>query len=72
MRDGIDGFVVPIRDPESITARLLQLYADRGLLKQMSDAARERAKTLDWQGYKGRIVSAVRDAVDLRGLALSD
>ena len=72
MRDGIDGFIVPIRDPESITARLLELYADRDLLKQMSDAARERAKMLDWQGYKGRIVSAVRDAISVHGHAMFD
>jgi starch synthase len=60
LRDGVDGFIVPIRDPEAITARLLQFHADRALLKQMSDSARERAGQLTWQGYQARLVSAVR------------
>jgi alpha-maltose-1-phosphate synthase len=60
LRDGIDGFIVPIRDPEAITERLLQFHADRALLKQMSDSARERAGQLTWQGYQARLVSAVR------------
>jgi len=63
LRDGVDGFIVPIRDPEAITERLLQLHNDRALLKQMSDSAREQALELDWRGYKDRIVLAVKDAL---------
>src|ERR1700733_7060702 len=36
LRDGVDGFIVPIRDSEAITERLMQLHEDRALLKQMS------------------------------------
>ena len=60
LRDGIDGFIVPIRDPEAITARLIELYQDRMLLQQMSESARERAMQLDWRGYKNRITDVVR------------
>ena len=63
MRDGVDGFIVPIRAPEAITERLLQFHADRALLKQMSDSARERAGQLTWQGYQDRLVSAVRETL---------
>jgi alpha-maltose-1-phosphate synthase len=63
LRDGIDGFIVPIRDPEAITTRLLQLYGDRKLLRQMSESARERAAQLDWAACKARTVSAVREAI---------
>ncbi len=65
LRDEIDGFIVPIRDPEAITSRLLQLYQDRALLQQMSDSARERAAQLDWQGCKVRTLAAVREALGL-------
>jgi alpha-maltose-1-phosphate synthase len=65
LRDGIDGLIVPIRDPEAITQRLLELYENRGLLKQMSDSARERAAQLTWQGYKDRAVTIVREALEL-------
>ena len=63
LRDGVDGFIVPIRDAEAITARLLQLYDDRMLLQRMSDAAREGAARLDWRGSKARTVSLVREAI---------
>ena len=65
LRDGVDGFIVPIRDPEAITQRLLELHEDRALLKQMSDSARERAAQLDWRGCKDRTVEAVRTALGL-------
>jgi starch synthase len=60
LRHGVDGFIVPIRDPEAITARLLELYHDRALLRRMSDSARERASQLDWRASQERTVSAVR------------
>jgi glycosyltransferase involved in cell wall biosynthesis len=63
LRDGIDGFIVPIRDPEAITARLMELYQDRDLLQRMSDSAREQASQLNWQGCKDRTVAAVREAL---------
>ena len=65
LRDGVDGFIVPIRDPEAIAARLFQLYQDRYLLQQMSDSAREGAVQLDWQGYKDRTLAAVREAIGM-------
>ena len=63
MRDGEHGFIVPIRDPEAIAARLLQLHQDRELLLEMSEAARTRAGELSWQAYKDRTVALVREAV---------
>jgi starch synthase len=63
LRDGVDGFIVPIRDPEAITSRLLELYKDRALLQQMSDSARERAAQLDWRACKARTVAAVRETL---------
>jgi alpha-maltose-1-phosphate synthase len=61
LRDGQDGFIVPIRDSEAIAQRLLQLHEDRQLLKQMSDSARQRAAQLHWQSYKDGTIAAVRD-----------
>jgi starch synthase len=63
LRDGVDGFIVPIRDPEAITSRLLELYQDRRLLQQMSESARERAAQLDWKACRARTVAAVREAL---------
>jgi glycosyltransferase involved in cell wall biosynthesis len=63
LRDGTDGFIVPIRDAEAIAARLLQLHDNRALLQQMSDAARERAGQLDWQGYRARTAEMVSKVI---------
>jgi len=60
LREGQDGFIVPIRDAEAIAARLLELHQDRELLQQMSESARERASQLDWKGYKDGTIAAVR------------
>lgn len=65
LRDGVDGFIVPIRDSYAITARLLEFHQDRELLRRMSDSAREQALQLDWRWCKARTVSAVREALRL-------
>lgn len=51
VRDGIEGFVVPIRDPEAIAACLERLYRDPDLRAQMGQAARARAETFSWPRY---------------------
>jgi glycosyltransferase involved in cell wall biosynthesis len=63
LRDGQDGFIVPIRDPEAIAARLLELHRDRELLRMMSESARELAGQLSWQSYQDGTVDAVREAL---------
>jgi glycosyltransferase involved in cell wall biosynthesis len=42
--EGVNGFVVPIRDPQAIADRLALLHSDRQLLHRMSRAAREIAR----------------------------
>ena len=59
VRDGIDGFFVPIRDPEAITNRLDQLYRDPSLREQMGLNAREQALRHTWQAYAQRAADAV-------------
>ena len=59
VRDGIDGFFVPIRDPEAIAARLEQLYRDPSLREQMGRNAREQALRHTWQAYAQRAADAV-------------
>ncbi|MBT5415129.1 MAG: glycosyltransferase family 4 protein [Rhodospirillaceae bacterium] len=51
VRDGVDGFVVPIRDIDAMMARIEELYRDRDLRLAMGRAARERASAFTWQRY---------------------
>lgn len=58
VRDGIEGFVVPRGDVPSLKERLLRLYHDGVLRRQMSVAARQRAEEYSWQHYHMRLVDA--------------
>ncbi|MBK8475426.1 MAG: glycosyltransferase family 4 protein [Opitutaceae bacterium] len=58
--DGVDGFIVPIRDASAIAARLDRLYRDRDLLGAMGEAARARAAQFTWTNYEQQLAERVR------------
>ena len=60
VRDGIEGFIVPIRDAPSIVEALSKLASDHALLKSMSEAAVTRAAEFRWEQYSRRLLSAIR------------
>jgi len=60
VRDGVEGFIVPIRDHQAIAARLEQLAMNPGLLRDMCQRASERAKEYTWERYGERLVSVIR------------
>lgn len=59
VRDGIEGFIIPIRDTLSISARLQLLIDDRQLLFSMSQNSLRRAIELSWPQYEHLISSIV-------------
>lgn len=59
LTEGQDGFIVPIRDPQAIAAKLELLHRDRGRLAAMSEAAHKKAESLAWADYQRRIVGVV-------------
>ena len=59
VRDGLDGFIVPIRDANAISARLEQLYRDPALREQMGRNAREQAARHTWEAYTDRATQIV-------------
>ena len=56
IEDGVDGFIVPIRDPLSIAERLTWLHDDEGRRLAMAHAARRRAAGHSWARYQHRMV----------------
>lgn len=53
--NGIEGFIVPIRDTTSLTDRMQQLADDPALQQRMSHAALDRVRTLGgWTDYGNR------------------
>ena len=61
VRDGVDGYIVPIRDDDAIADRLLRLHADPALRHEMASAARERARGFSWEHYGDRCAAIVRE-----------
>lgn len=62
LQDGVEGFVVPIRDAAAIAARLARLADDATLRRRMATAARATAEAHDGGAY-ARKLSALLDRV---------
>ncbi|MGE0722741.1 MAG: glycosyltransferase family 4 protein [Alphaproteobacteria bacterium] len=60
VRDGIEGFLVPIRDPDAIADRLRQLHGNPDLRAAMAVRARARALEFAWEPYRARVETAMR------------
>lgn len=58
--DGLNGFTVPIRSPESIAEKLNLLADNHELLAAMKKQARERALAITWKQYRHRLTDYIR------------
>ena len=58
--DGSQGYVVPIRDPDSIAERLRDLHDHPERRRTMGAAARRKAEELSGDAYGPRIAEALR------------
>lgn len=55
VRDGRDGFIVPIRDVEALKEKILLVYENKDLLYTIGKNAREQAEKFTWQLYRQNI-----------------
>jgi glycosyltransferase involved in cell wall biosynthesis len=59
--DNINGYIIPIKDTQSLKDRIKKLYNDRRKLKQMSKSAYEKANNeLSWEKYGDRMLNTYR------------
>jgi glycosyltransferase involved in cell wall biosynthesis/ribosomal protein S18 acetylase RimI-like enzyme len=56
VRDGVEGILVPVREPASLAEAILQLLKDPSLRERMGAAARARA---EWQFDERRVAATV-------------
>jgi glycosyltransferase involved in cell wall biosynthesis len=59
IRDGVEGWIVPLRDPSSIAERLERLISSPGSAAVMGAAARVRAAEFDLHAYRRRLLEAI-------------
>lgn len=61
VRDGIDGFIVPVRDIDALEEKILLLLHDRDLRAEMATNARRRAEEFTWDAYHQRVGDLFRE-----------
>jgi hypothetical protein len=73
VRDGVDGYIVPIRDPHILADRIESIIRDRAERTRMSRNARERASQFTWPAYSKSLVRAIvqAEAVTAQSLTLA-
>ena len=65
--DGVEGFIVPIRNPEAIREKVLYLYEHPEIREEMAQAALRRVRSLGgWETYGSSIVAAYDEALKAR------
>jgi glycosyltransferase involved in cell wall biosynthesis len=65
IRDGCEGYFVPIRSAEAIAEKLELLARDRELLESMSEAALRRARECTWANYRAQLISTMGQILPL-------
>ncbi len=59
IEDGVDGWVIPIRDADAIADKLRLLYEDQDLKRTMGAAARRKAEQFTWKRYGDAIRAGI-------------
>jgi glycosyltransferase involved in cell wall biosynthesis len=68
VRDGIDGFIIPIRDVEALKEKLTYLHENQDICKQMGQNAKERvSKGFTWDDYGERMIQAYKNVLGVNG-----
>jgi glycosyltransferase involved in cell wall biosynthesis len=62
--DGVEGFIVPIRDPEAIREKVLYLYKHPDVRNEMAQAALKRVQSLGgWNTYGEQMLAVYQKAL---------
>ncbi|MGB0562404.1 MAG: glycosyltransferase family 4 protein [Spirulinaceae cyanobacterium] len=64
MTDGVEGFIVPMRDPDALAEKICWCYEHPDELAQMGFAARRRAEALSWGCYRKQLQAVIRGGID--------
>jgi glycosyltransferase involved in cell wall biosynthesis len=59
IKDGEEGFIVPIRDSNAIFEKLVYLFNNRSVLENMSNKAFIKSKNYDWDEYTSQLLNSI-------------
>ena len=61
VRNGVDGFIVPIRDIEALKEKILYFHENEAARRAMGASALDRVKTgFTWKDYGERMIAHYR------------
>ena len=63
IRDGKEGFIIPIRDVNALKEKILYLYKHENERKLMSAMALKRAKEFTWDLYGDKIITIYKEII---------
>ena len=67
VRNGIDGYIVGIRDVSALKEKILEMYENRERCETMGESARKRVSSgFTWDDYGGRVAAAYSRALSER------
>jgi len=66
VRDGKDGFIVPIREVEPLVEKIKLFYDDRALVASMGVAAREYINEFTWDRYERVLIEKYKELLRKR------
>jgi glycosyltransferase involved in cell wall biosynthesis len=72
VRDGVDGFVVPIRDVDALTEKILALWENDEMRKEMGRNARSHSERFTWETYRRGLAALVGHLLPSDDKAVSD
>jgi alpha-maltose-1-phosphate synthase len=64
--DGVEGFIIPIRDVEALKEKLDWCYQNPEKLAEMGKAARLKAEALNWGVYRQKLAAKVQEILSDR------
>ena len=64
VRDGKDGFIIPIRNIREIKQKILYFYENRSKINEMGHNARENMKNYTWEEYGRRLSRFYKKILD--------
>ena len=69
LRDGLDGFVIPIRNAEAIAEKLAWVREHPDEAAQMGETARDAVRNFTWERYADGVVDVYRELLLPAGIA---
>jgi len=63
VQPGVNGFHVPVHDPEALAARILDLLTNDALRQQLGQQARTYAKQYSWESIAAQMIDIYREVV---------